>query len=198
MFYLVIGLNQKADVSLISTFPRNKTDNTIIKDPSRLEKMGWPSKLERATAKMGARFLDFDLLSGTWSFRVQHFSKYGLADSDDECDENIGAGTDGPLKKPLGVLPVPTVQDKGDFLNGSKISQIGLGGGGLGGLVQSEMSGIDTPKPVPMEDLTNVIASPRESVSFLPTADSISGKQKIQVTPLSCVTLRSTLNDFRI
>jgi len=94
--------------------------------------MGWPSKLERATAKMGARFIDFDLVTGTWSFRVSHFSKYGLADSDDECDENT---TQIPASKiKLGVLPVPTLQDKGDFIKGtSGLGGAGLGGGGLGG-----------------------------------------------------------------
>jgi len=35
---------------------------------------------------MGARFLDFDLATGTWSFSVKHFSKYELADSDEECE----------------------------------------------------------------------------------------------------------------
>ena len=116
-----------------STFPRDKRDNTIITDPVRLDKMGWPSKLERATAKMGARFIDFDLVTGTWSFRVSHFSKYGLADSDDECDENITSVTkpgQTQNKIKLGVLPVPTLQDKGDFIKGTS----GLGGGaGLGG-----------------------------------------------------------------
>ena len=54
-----------------------------MKDPERLLNMGWPEKLERVTGKMGARFCDFDLKTGTWSFRVQHFSNYGLAESDE-------------------------------------------------------------------------------------------------------------------
>ena len=57
--------------------------------------MGWPQKLESLTAKMGVRFLDYDLATGTWSFRVQQFSKYGLADSDDEMDENETVGQAG-------------------------------------------------------------------------------------------------------
>ena len=33
-----------------------------------------------------------------------------------------------------------------------------------------------------MEDVTNVMDSPREQNSFLPTADSLAGCQRIQVT----------------
>ena len=131
------GLNQKAEVSLIATYPRDKRSNETVKDPERLENMGWPQKLESLTAKMGARFLDYDLATGTWSFRVQHFSKYGLADSDDEMDENETVGqTAGKIPvKPLGTLPLPKHNDKGDFItNQTGLSGgIGLGGGGLGG-----------------------------------------------------------------
>jgi hypothetical protein len=50
--------------------------------------MRWPEKLERVTEKIGGRFLDYDLQNGTWSFSVQHFSKYELPESDEEIDEN--------------------------------------------------------------------------------------------------------------
>lgn len=94
------GLNQKAEVSLIHTYPRNKETQEMIKDPDRMEQMGWPGKLERATEKMGARFLDFDLETGTWSFSVKHFSKYELADSDEECE---------PTPKAAEKLPLPRI-----------------------------------------------------------------------------------------
>jgi nuclear pore complex protein Nup98-Nup96 len=32
-------------------------------------------------------FVDFDADAGVWTFKVQHFSKYGLVDSDDEDEE---------------------------------------------------------------------------------------------------------------
>ena len=37
-----------------------------------------------------------------------------------------------------------------------------------------------------MEDVTNVMDSPREQNSFLPTADSLAGCQRIQVNYIWC------------
>ena len=37
-----------------------------------------------------------------------------------------------------------------------------------------------------MEDVTNVMDSPREQNSFLPTADSLAGCQRIQVNYFWC------------
>ena len=33
---------------------------------------------------MDARFIDYQVSTGTWTFGVSHFSKYGLADDEDE------------------------------------------------------------------------------------------------------------------
>lgn len=54
-------------------------------------------KLKKVTAEQGARFVSYDPAPGTWKFEVEHFSKYGLLDSDDDEDEaggEAGGGAD--------------------------------------------------------------------------------------------------------
>ena len=126
--------------------------------------MGWPVKLESATSKMGARFIDYDLTTGTWTFRVQHFSKYGLEDSDDEMDESEIVKS-----PPVSALPVPA--------NLAPIPEKPKGLGGLGGVNATVSLGV-----LPGDETSKLdITSPREAISFLPTADSLAGCQKIQV-----------------
>lgn len=50
-------------------------------------------KLKKVTAEQGARFVSYDAPSGTWKFEVEHFSKYGLLDSDEEEEEEAAAGS---------------------------------------------------------------------------------------------------------
>ncbi|CBY10994.1 unnamed protein product [Oikopleura dioica] len=153
------GLNQKAEVSLIHTYPRNKDTQEMIKDPERMEEMGWPAKLERATEKMGARFLDFDLATGTWSFSVKHFSKYELADSDEECEPTPQAEK----------LPLPRIGAKLQQKSLLKIDEepIGLGGGNL-------------PQKDDEDDFEMITSHERSHVNELPTANTLNGCQKIQ------------------
>jgi nuclear pore complex protein Nup98-Nup96 len=42
------------------------------------------------SAEQGARFVSYDADAGTWKFEVEHFSKYGLLDSDEEEEGGEG------------------------------------------------------------------------------------------------------------
>ncbi|VDO38682.1 unnamed protein product [Onchocerca flexuosa] len=77
-------LNRFAEVSLDRVWPRDKKTKEYITDPLRLEEMGYRAKLERASLKMGAKFKDYRPETGTWVFTVPHFTKYGLADDDED------------------------------------------------------------------------------------------------------------------
>ncbi|KAE8628187.1 hypothetical protein XENTR_v10007381 [Xenopus tropicalis] len=96
------GLNRPAQVTLDEVWPIDKTSRCMITSPERLSEMNYKSKLENASRKQGAQFVDYRPESGSWVFKVNHFSKYGLQDSDEEDDQLNSAEA-----KKLKTAPVP-------------------------------------------------------------------------------------------
>uniref|UniRef100_A0A1A7XNB2 Nuclear pore complex protein Nup98-Nup96 n=1 Tax=Iconisemion striatum TaxID=60296 RepID=A0A1A7XNB2_9TELE len=80
------GLNRRAEVTLDGVWPNDKTTCTQIRSPERLTDMNYEGRLEKASRKQGARFLEYRPETGSWVFEVAHFSKYGLQDSDEDED----------------------------------------------------------------------------------------------------------------
>ncbi|KAJ8671282.1 hypothetical protein QAD02_002541 [Eretmocerus hayati] len=78
------GLNRRAQVTLDRVWPFDKTSHEPITDPHRLTEIDYEGKLRRVSAKNGTRFLEYRPETGSWVFKVDHFSKYGLSDSDEE------------------------------------------------------------------------------------------------------------------
>ncbi|RVE42741.1 hypothetical protein evm_012602 [Chilo suppressalis] len=79
-------LNRRAIVTLDRVWPRDKTQRRPITDPDRLLKMEYEARLRRVCDKHDTKFIEYRPQTGSWVFRVEHFSKYGLTDSDEEDD----------------------------------------------------------------------------------------------------------------
>ncbi|VDM31028.1 unnamed protein product [Hydatigera taeniaeformis] len=81
------GLNRKAEITLDGVWPTDKSTREFIKSPERLAAIRFDERLEKATHKMDASFIEYRPDTGSWVFEVKHFSKYRLEDSDDEEEQ---------------------------------------------------------------------------------------------------------------
>ncbi|KAH7345325.1 nuclear protein 96-domain-containing protein [Rhizoctonia solani] len=78
------GLNVPAEISLEKCWPRDKATRAPIKNSNDLV---W-QKQERKLRKMkDTEFISFEPEGGVWTFRVPHFTRYGLGSDDEEEDE---------------------------------------------------------------------------------------------------------------
>lgn len=85
------GLNRKAQVTLDKVWPYNKKLKAVVRDIDVLVKMDYADRLRRLCEKQNTRFVEYRPDTGSWVFKVEHFSKYGHRDSDDsDADEPNG------------------------------------------------------------------------------------------------------------
>ncbi|GMK55427.1 hypothetical protein CspeluHIS016_0204830 [Cutaneotrichosporon spelunceum] len=87
------GLNVPAEISLENVWARDKATRQPIKDPNDPR---YKRQLKRIQAVPETEFRSFH--DGVWTFRVEHFSRYGLDASDDEDGEDEGVGSATPNK----------------------------------------------------------------------------------------------------
>ncbi|KAI0979617.1 hypothetical protein GJ496_003294 [Pomphorhynchus laevis] len=80
------GLNKPAEITLHSVFPLDKFTGQAIKDAHQLDEMNYTQFLEDATTRMGAHFVDYLSATGSWTFKVDHFTRYGLNPQDSHVD----------------------------------------------------------------------------------------------------------------
>ncbi|MCO5614262.1 hypothetical protein L7F22_068542 [Adiantum nelumboides] len=81
------GLNVAAVVKLDKCWPYDRSTRLPIKDEEHIRFKQLINKLKR---RPDAHFLSFEASTGTWVFRVDHFSRYGLDETDEEAtDEDL-------------------------------------------------------------------------------------------------------------
>lgn len=78
------GLNRPAQVTLDRVWPIDKLSRLPVVDAERLAKIDYEATLRRACLKNNTRFKEYRPQTGSWVFKVDHFSKYGLSDSDED------------------------------------------------------------------------------------------------------------------
>ncbi|EPY53404.1 nucleoporin Nup189 [Schizosaccharomyces cryophilus OY26] len=78
------GLNVPAIITLENAWPLSRETREPIKDVNHPR---YAQHLKRLQRIKETEFIDFN--EGKWTFKVQHFSKYGLFDDDSENDENL-------------------------------------------------------------------------------------------------------------
>lgn len=81
-------MNRKAQVTLDKVYPRKIGTNTLVTDVNELLQMNFAEKLRKVTVKKDAKFVDYRPETGSWVFRVDHFSRYGFDDSDEDSEQN--------------------------------------------------------------------------------------------------------------
>jgi hypothetical protein len=97
------GLNQRARVTLRGVLPVD-ADGTVLSDAESL--LRFRRRIDRSTSKLGARLLDYNDHTGEWRFEVEHFSRYGLVDDDEEAEAAAVPLPPLPAKAPAaGALP---------------------------------------------------------------------------------------------
>lgn len=80
------GLNVPALVNLEGCWPLDRSNRQPIKDIEHPRVKQMVNKLRRRT---DLEFKNYEPVSGTWTFKVEHFSRYGI-DGEDEDEEKDG------------------------------------------------------------------------------------------------------------
>lgn len=99
------GLNHPATITLENMFRIDKKTNRPITDPSDPRFVKYVSKLRHSVESRGGEFVTFDASHGSWTFRVPHFSVWGLIDDDEDDDiEEINGFTEANSLQPMADL----------------------------------------------------------------------------------------------
>lgn len=69
--FILLSVYRHAEVTLDGVWPNDKTSCTPIKSPQRLSELNYEERLENASRKQGARFLDYRPETGSWVFEVR-------------------------------------------------------------------------------------------------------------------------------
>lgn len=80
------GLNVPSTIILENSWPRKKDRKTPLIDKSGIRLQKHIDKLKKVE---DTEFVDYDMLTGTWTFRVPHFTTYGFPEEDEEDEVEV-------------------------------------------------------------------------------------------------------------
>ncbi|KAG7224710.1 hypothetical protein INR49_030040 [Caranx melampygus] len=121
----------RAEVTLDGVWPNDKTTCTQIRSPERLTDMNYEGRLEKASRKQGARFLEYRPETGSWVFEstVVVDLPSGVAELDSDMADITQS--------------IPTESMLGGEEDGDQLGMdMDTTGGKLGGLIPAEHDGI--------------------------------------------------------
>ncbi|XP_017779543.1 PREDICTED: nuclear pore complex protein Nup98-Nup96 isoform X2 [Nicrophorus vespilloides] len=79
------GLNRRAQVTLDRVYPKRETNKDEFEtDPDTLIADNFGEVLRMASSRLSSSFVDYRPETGSWVFNVEHFSKYGLSDLEEQ------------------------------------------------------------------------------------------------------------------
>ncbi|KAL6890746.1 nuclear protein 96 domain-containing protein [Trichoderma evansii] len=104
------GLNVPARISLEQSWPRGGRDRRVASDPKRFNK-----HIERLKRIVDTTFESYDVDTGVWTFSVEHFTTYGLDDSDEETDFDMTLDPPTETSPPVN-FHVPTSSQNDDAM----------------------------------------------------------------------------------
>ena len=98
-----IELNLPATVILENVYPIDRKTKQKIKDPEDSRFIKHAIKLRKVIESRGGTFIAYDIGNGSWTFKVPHFSVWGLTEDD---------YSDGEEMEDQPMVPPVTVNDK--------------------------------------------------------------------------------------
>lgn len=81
------GFNRPARITLCNVFKMEPATKRPTRDPEAIAR--FTTRLKQTSAQQGATFVSYNPETGDWKFEVEHFSRYGLLDDDDDGDDDI-------------------------------------------------------------------------------------------------------------
>lgn len=97
------GLNVPAEIRLERCWPVNRATRQPITDPGSER---YKEHLERLRSMPETHFVDFERETGTWVFRVDHFSKYGAPDAFSDSPATQDPSQNQELEQPQKKVPL--------------------------------------------------------------------------------------------
>ncbi|KAF9429397.1 hypothetical protein BGZ76_001356, partial [Entomortierella beljakovae] len=110
------GLNVPALISLENCWPLDKS----TREPIKVDKSSpqYAQHLKRLKRQAETTFVEFNADDGAWTFRVEHFSKYGL--EDDEFDDIVTSQDDHRITLPSKHASSSGISSSRKFVNDAK------------------------------------------------------------------------------